>query len=172
VEVDRPSREVEVRRLALLTDAAAWAHAAGWESFEKVGSSAGRALEEEETEEEEEGSGGGVARRGLAPPAAKAGVHADTPPLPLARGEGDDVIAYAAQPVHHANRTSQRTPAGGRSPRSQTQACQGNAHAAVVGGEQQQLPGLPFFALDVACGGGTYVRSLIDDVATHPEVFE
>lgn len=161
--MDRPSREVEVRRLTLLTDAAAWAHAAGWESFEEVGSSAGRALEEEEIEEGE-GSGGGVARRGLAPPAAKAGVHADTPPLPLARGEGDDVIAYAAQPVHHANWTS-RSPAGG-----QTQAGQGNAHAAAVGGEPQQLPGLPFFALDVACGGGTYVRSLIDDVATHPKV--
>ena len=33
-----------------------------------------------------------------------------------------------------------------------------------------ELPPLPYFALDIACGGGTYVRSLIDDIAMHPKV--
>jgi tRNA pseudouridine55 synthase len=32
------------------------------------------------------------------------------------------------------------------------------------------LPGLPYFHIDVTCGGGTYVRSLLLDIASHKSI--
>lgn len=228
--MDRPSRDVHVHHLSLLTSNSAWEAAAGWVNTNSHG---GKVVSENDginstsspslgssasgTCSPEDNQSAIISRQvGLAPTDAKGGVLAETPPFLLARINEHGDVAHVPRPVHHAkpSRDSGKRGSGSRKKKtkgpeaisedersdevadgkkiseniSSAAAALESPTARVGQGEVEDvqdsitenqtapppevsraLPPLPHFALDISCGGGTYVRSLIDDIATHPK---
>jgi len=231
--VDRPSRDVHVHHLSLLTSNSAWEAAAGWVTTNShdggvlsegdgVNSSSSLSLgssASSPSSSPEDGQRAILSRQiGLAPAEAKGGVLAETPPFLLARVNEHGDIAHVPRPVHHAkpSRDHDDNDKRGRGARTKKKkgpealskdeggediedgkqiskvdsstAVNVESSTARVGQEEvedaqdsmtedetippeisRELPPLPYFALDISCGGGTYVRSLIDDIAMHPK---